>query len=134
MSRNNDENLRRIKDLTIELKALKIRKNNIEEEINQLAALVSEDDNSNERNEEERSTPLSRSKYYSDRDGELLHVGDTVLILTKGRSAKTNTRAVVTGLDRGSYIVLKGSDGKEIIRYPRNVRVIEKVKQSQNDN
>ena len=128
MSNKNDDHLRRIKDLTIELKALKIRKSEIEEEINTLASIATDNVNDGSESTSNRPRDLFQSVYYSDRDGTPLNIGDTVSILTKGRSAKTNTRALVVGLDRGSYIVLRGQNGKEIIRYPRNVRIITKGK------
>lgn len=119
-------NKQRIDDLTKELSRLEIRKRVIVDELISLKErTTSEVHNERARSavQSDTSSASKRSSYYSDRDGVGLNVGDTVAILTKGKISHTK-RGVIVGLDRGSFIRIQDDEGKEIIRYPRNVRKI----------
>ena len=59
-----------------------------------------------------------------DRDGRVIHIGQTVIFLTRGRHA--STQGIVHRFSRNQECVFSfDSDGFEMQRAPRNVRIVD---------
>lgn len=76
---------------------------------------------------EDRTQPHERGRQLNptvrDRDGEIIHQGDRVFFLTRGRY--NSTSGTIYRVARSGYTVsARDDEGRTITRSPRNVRII----------
>ena len=73
--------------------------------------------------EEAERVASAEPERVTDRDGSTICIGDTILFLTKGRFK--STEGIINRFSKGNERVFAiDSDGQEIPRAPRNVRLI----------
>ena len=111
-----------IEDLRSELARLSIASKNIERAIRELE---NQDQQQQQRRQDEiqDKVPQSLRNGAKDRDGTPIRIGDRVRFLTKG--AYSSTEGIVNRFSRNFVRVFAlDSDGFEIPRAPKNVRVI----------